>query len=35
VQNRDPFDGPLTVQLDNGPRILGAGVAGSILVERE
>jgi DtxR family Mn-dependent transcriptional regulator len=35
VQQRDPFDGPLTVQLEGGLRILGAGVAGCILVERE
>jgi DtxR family Mn-dependent transcriptional regulator len=32
---RDPFDGPITARVDGEERIIGAGVAGCILVERE
>ncbi len=30
---RDPFDGPITASVDGQERIIGAGVAGCILVE--
>jgi DtxR family Mn-dependent transcriptional regulator len=33
VTARDPFEGPLTVQVDGHQRMIGAGVAGCILVE--
>ena len=35
VVARDPFDGPLTVRVGGASRIIGASVAGSILVEVE
>lgn len=34
VLSRDPFEGPLTVHVGGAVRVIGAGVAGSILVER-
>lgn len=33
VMARDPFDGPLTVRVAGDERVIGAGVAGCILVE--
>lgn len=35
VTARDPFDGPLTVRVGSSKRMIGAGVAGCILVEEE
>ncbi|HYO87813.1 MAG TPA: metal-dependent transcriptional regulator [Candidatus Limnocylindrales bacterium] len=35
VMARDPFEGPLTVHIGSDKRIIGAGVAGCILVEEE
>lgn len=35
VAARDPFDGPLTVRVNGDSRIIGALVAGCILVERD
>jgi DtxR family Mn-dependent transcriptional regulator len=35
ITARDPFDGPLMVRIGSDARMIGAGIAGSILVERE